>query len=138
MVDAEADVGEAHAGDVLAESHFFTSLQIAFYGFAQPFADDFNGLQMHHICQFPSALGDIAFDSMYQGIHTSESAQAFRHGCAHIRIDDGDDGDIVGIGTNEFTIFFFIGDDVIDSNFRRRLLYVTRKQYVKTKWSEKL
>lgn len=117
MVDAEADVGKAHAGDVLAKGHFFPGLHVALDGFAEPFADDFNGFEVHHIRQFPGVFRDISFNSVDEGIHARSGAEFRRHRRDHIGVDDGDDGDVMGVTADEFTVFIRVRNDVVNRDF---------------------
>ena len=51
---------------------------------------------------------------MGQGIHTGGSSQAGRHGAHHIRIHNGNFGDIVGIHTDKLALLLHICDHIVD------------------------
>ena len=69
VVDAQADVGEAHAGDVLGERHAFTAgagnaaLGLG-HGVAQVLGDELDGLEVEHVGHLPGALGGVALDGV--------------------------------------------------------------------------
>ena len=49
MDDAEAHIAEAHAGDILTESHALAAGLVVLHGSAQVFGDQADGLQMEHV-----------------------------------------------------------------------------------------
>ena len=67
--DAQAHIGEAHAGHILAQSHALTTLVGVSNGTAQAIRDDLDGLDVEHIAHFPCTLGDVALDGVGQSIH---------------------------------------------------------------------
>ena len=117
--DAQTHIGEAHTGDVLAQSHALAALRGVLHGTAQVLADELNGLQMEHIGDGAVALGDIALDGVGQSIHTGGGGQALGHGGHHIGIDHSDFGDIVGVHADELALLLHIGDDVVDGDLGR-------------------
>ena len=72
---------------------------------------------MEHIRNFPGCLCGIALDGVSQRIHTSCGGQSLWHGGHHIRVNNGNCRDIVGIHTDELPLFFHIGNDIVDGNF---------------------
>ena len=118
MRDAKADVGEAHAGDILAQRHAFAAFLFIGHGAAQRTGDDLNGLKMEHVGHFPGCLGRIAFNGMGQRIHAGRGSEPLWHRCHHIRIDDRDHRHIVRIHTDKFAFSLHIGDDIVDGHFR--------------------
>ena len=117
--DAQTHIGEAHTGNVLAQSHALAALRGVLHGTAQVLADELDGFQMEHIGDGAVALGDIALDCVGQSIHTGSGGQALGHGGHHIGIDHGDLGDIVGIHADELALLLHIGDDVVDGDLSR-------------------
>ena len=121
VVDAQANVGEAHAGDILAKSHALaagaglTGLGLG-DGVAQVLADQLNGLKVEHIGELPSALGGVALDGVGQCVHASGSGQAGGHGSHHVGIDDSNLGGIVGVDAHELADLLGVGDDVVDGH----------------------
>lgn len=53
-----------------------------------------------------------------QGVHPGGGGQAPRHTRHHIRVDDGNIGNVVDIHADKFPPFFDVGDDVIDGDLR--------------------
>ena len=121
VVDAQANVGEAHAGDILAKSHALaagaglTGLGLG-DGVAQVLADQLNGLKVEHVGKLPGALGGVALDGVGQCVHTSGSGQAGGHGSHHVGIDDSNLGGIVGVDAHELADLLGVGDDVVDGH----------------------
>ena len=121
VVDAQANIGEAHAGDILAKSHALaagaglTGLGLG-DGVAQVLADQLNGLKVEHVGELPGALGGVALDGVGQSVHAGGSGQAGRHRSHHVRIDDGDLGGVVGIDAHELADLLGVGDDVVDGH----------------------
>ena len=120
VIDTEADIREAHAGHVLAESHLATRLMVARHRLAQPFADDADRRDMHHIREFPGPLRDVALDCVNERIHTGRGAESFRHRRAHIRIDDGYGRYVMRVGADELAMFLRIRYDIVDRDLGRR------------------
>ena len=114
--DAQTHVGEAHAGNVLAQSHALAALGGVLHRTAQIFRDEADGFQMEHIADGAVALGDVALNGMGQSIHTGGGGQALGHGGHHIGVHHGDLGDIVGVHADELALLLHIGDDVIDGD----------------------
>ena len=117
--DAQTHIGEAHTGDVLAQSHALAALRGVLHGTAQVLADELDGFQMEHIGDGAVALGDIALDGVGQSVHTGGGGQALGHGGHHIGIDHSDFGDIVGVHADELALLLHIGDDVVDGDLSR-------------------
>ena len=121
MVDTQADIGEAHAGDILAKGHALTAgagltgLGLG-NGVAQVLADQLNSLKVEHVGELPGALGGVALDGVGQSVHTSGSGQAGRHGSHHVGVDDGDLGGVVGVDAHELADLLGVGDDVVDGH----------------------
>ena len=121
VVDAQANVGEAHAGNILAKSHALaagaglTGLGLG-DGVAQVLADQLNSLKVEHVGELPGTLGGVALDGVGQSVHTSGSGQAGGHGSHHVRIDDGDLGGVVGVDAHELADLLGVGDDVVDGH----------------------
>ena len=73
VVDAKANVGEAHAGHILAKSHLFAAFGFIVDGAAKVVRNDLNGFDVEHVGEFPSATGDVALNRVGKSIHPSES-----------------------------------------------------------------
>ena len=121
MVDAQANVGEAHAGDILAKSHALAAgAGLAGLGLgdgvAQVLANQLDSLKVEHVGELPSALGGVALDGVGQSVHASGSGQAGRHGSHHVGIDDSNLGGIVGVDAHELADLLGVGDDVVDGH----------------------
>ena len=114
MDDAQADVGEAHTGNVLAQSHALAALRGVLHSAAQVLGNQLDGLEMEHIGDGAVALGDVALDGVGQGVHAGSGGQALGHAGHHIGIDYGDLGDVVGVHADELALLLDIGDDVVD------------------------
>ena len=67
--DAQTHIGEAHAGDVLAQSHALAAFRSVLDSAAQVLTDELDGFQMEHIGDGAVALGDVALDGVGQSIH---------------------------------------------------------------------
>ena len=115
--DAQTHIGEAHAGDVLAQSHALAAFRSVLDSAAQVLTDELDGFQMEHIGDGAVALGDVALDGVGQSIHTGGGSQALGHGGHHIGVDHSDLGDVVGIDADELALLLHIGDDVVDGDF---------------------
>ena len=68
---------------------------------AQGLGDDLDGLQVEHVRELPGALGDVALDGVGQGVHAGGGGEALGHGGHHVGVDDGHDGDVVGVDADE-------------------------------------
>ena len=117
--NAQTHIGEAHTGDVLAQSHTLAALRGVLHGTAQVLADELDGFQMEHVGDRAVALGDITLDGMGQCIHTGGSGQALGHGGHHIGVHHGDLRDVVGVHADELALLLHIGDDVVDGDLSR-------------------
>ena len=121
VVDAQANVGEAHAGDILTKSHALaagaglTGLGLG-DGVTQVLADQLNSLKVEHVRELPSTLGSVALDGVGKSVHTSGSGQAGGHGSHHVGVDDGDLGGVVGVDAHELADLLGVGDDVVDGH----------------------
>ena len=112
--DAEADVGVSHGGDVLGERHAFASVRIVSNSFAEVLADELDCLKVKAVGELPGSRGGVAFDRVGQRVHTGGSGQALRHRGHHIRVDNRDVRDIVGVDADEFSLSLHVGDDIVD------------------------
>lgn len=121
VVDTQADVGEAHAGDILTKSHALaagaglTGLGLG-NGVAQVLADQLNSLKVEHVGELPGTLGGVALDGVGQSVHASGSGKAGGHGSHHVGVDDGDLGGVVGVDAHELADLLGVGDDVVDGH----------------------
>ena len=100
MSDTETYVGESHTGNVLTQSHAFTTFLSISYCATQGLGNDLDCLQVEHIGHLPGCLGGVTFDCMGQCIHTGGSGQTLRHRRHHL-----------GIYHSEKTLFEEISDD---------------------------
>ena len=116
--DAQADVGEAHARDVLAQGHALAALGGVLHRAAQVGGDQADGLQVEHVGDGAVALGDVALDGVGQGVHAGGGGQALGHAAHHVGIDHGDLGDVVGVHADELALLLHVGDDVVDGDLR--------------------
>ena len=114
--DAQTHVGEAHTGNVLAQSHALAALRGVLHSAAQALADQLDGFQMEHIGNDAMALGDVTLDGVGQRIHTGGGSQTLGHGGHHIGVDHSDFGDIVGIHADELALLLHIGNDIVDGD----------------------
>ena len=73
---------------------------------------------MQHIGQLPGAARNIAFNGVRQRVDAGCGFQRWRHAGHHLRIDDRHLWNIVRIDADEFTAFFFVGNDIVDGDFR--------------------
>ncbi len=55
---------------------------------------------------------------MGQGVKTGGDLEAARHGVGQIRIDEGDDRNVVRVDGHELTLVGGIGDHIVDGGFR--------------------
>ena len=121
VIDAQANVREAHAGDILTKSHALAAgaglagLGLG-NGVAQVLADQLDGLKVEHVGELPSALGGVALDGVGQSVHAGGSGQAGGHGSHHVGVDDGDLGGVVGVDAHELADLLGVGDDVVDGH----------------------
>ena len=116
MGNTKTYVGEAHTCNVLAQSHAFTAFLGIGYSAAQGLGNDLDCLQVEHIGHLPCRLGGVTFDSVGQSIHTGRSGQSLGHRRHHLGIYHSDDGHVMRIYTDEFTLTLYIGDNVVDRN----------------------
>ena len=116
--NAQAHVGETHAGDVLAQSHALAAFGGVFHSAPQGFGDDFNGLQVEHVRELPGALGDVALDGVGQSVHAGGGGEALGHGGHHVGVNNGHHGDVVGVHADELAVLLHVGDDVVDGDLR--------------------
>ena len=121
VVDAQTNVGEAHAGDILTKSHALTAgAGLAGLGLgdgvAQVFADQLDGLKVEHVGELPGTLGGVAFDGVGQGVHAGSGGETGRHRSHHVGVDDGDLGGVIGVDAHELADLLGVGDDVVDGH----------------------
>ena len=114
--DAEADVREAHTGDILAESHALAAFLRALDSAAQVGGDKLDSFEMEHVGHFPSGLGGVALDGVGQRVHTGGGGQTGGHRAHHLRVDDGNDGHVVRVNADELALLLNIGDNVVDGD----------------------
>ena len=62
------------------------------------------------------ALGDVALNGVGQGVHASGGGQALGHAGHHIRVNDCDLGDVVGVNADELALLLDIGDNIVDGD----------------------
>ena len=118
--NAKAHVREALPGNVLRQRHALAALGCVFHSAAQMPGDQLNGFQMEHVRHFPCRLCGVALDGVRQRVHARGGCQAFGHACHHIRVNDRNLGDIVGIHAHKLAFFLHIGDDVVDGHLGGR------------------
>ena len=114
--DSKSDVGESHACHILSKRHVGTAFWRILYSGPKRAGNDFNGFDVEHIGKFPCACGNVSFDGMSQGIHSGGGCQALWHAGHHIRVNDGNDRDVMGIYAYEFAALFYVGNDIVDGN----------------------
>src|SRR5699024_9811952 len=117
--NAQADVGKAHAGDVLRQGHAFAAFSRVGHCAAQILTDQADSLQVEHIGLFRGTLGDQSLNGMCQGVHAGGGGQAFGHRAHHISVNNGDLGDVVGVHTDKLALFLHVGDDIVDGDLGR-------------------
>ena len=117
MGDAKAYVGICHSGNVLCQSHSFTSVGIVGNCLAEVLCDQLDGFQVQNVGKLPCSGCGIAFDGVGQSVHTCGSGQALGHGGHHIGIYDGDVGDIVRVYADELSLLLDVGNDIVDGGF---------------------
>ena len=115
--NAQANIGETHAGNVLTQSHALAPLRGVLHSAAQVLGDQLDGFQVEHIRDGAMALGDVAFNGMGQCVHTGGGGQTLGHAGHHIGVNHSDFRNIVGIHADELALLLYIGDDIIDGNF---------------------
>ena len=116
VVDAEADVGEAHSGDVLAKGHSGAAGGLVGDGVAERGGDEADRLDVHHVRHRAGGLRYVALDRVGKRVHAGKRRKPLGHRRHHVGIDEGDDGDVVGIDADELALLLDIGDDVVDRN----------------------
>ena len=62
------------------------------------------------------ALGDVALDSVGQGVHAGSGGQTLGHAGHHIGVNDCDLGDVVGVNADELALLLDIGDNIVDGD----------------------
>ena len=121
MNDAQTDITESHAGNILclrhsfAGNHIITIIDSRF----QIGSNHFNSLQFKHIRHSPSPRSYVAFDSMRQGIHTCCRRQTLRHRIHQFRIYNCHSRNIIGVYTNHLLLCIFINYHIINSDLSR-------------------
>ena len=124
VVHAQANVGEAHAGDVLGKRHALAAgagnAALGFrHGVAQVLGDELDGLEVEHVRHLPGALGGVALDGVGEGVHAGGGSKAGGHGGHHLGVDHGDLGSVVGVDADELADLLHVGDDVVDGDLGR-------------------
>ena len=114
---AKTDVREAHACDILTESHALASLGSVFNGSAKRLRDYLDCLEVEHIAHCPCALGDVALDSVGQSVHACCGGQTFGHGGHHVGIDNGDHRNVVNVDADHLAVLFGVGDNIVYRDF---------------------
>ena len=122
VVDAQAHVGEAHAGDVLGERHAFTAARghAAFrfgHRVAQVLRDELDRLQVEHVGKLPRALGGVTLNRVCERVHAGGGGEACGHGRHHFGVDYGNFRNVVHVDADEFALLFRVGNHVIDGDF---------------------
>ena len=69
---------------------------------------------MEHIAHLPSALGDKTLDRVGQRVHAGCGGEGSGHGTHHLRVDNGDLGNVVRVNADELALLLHVGDDVVD------------------------
>ena len=125
VVDAQTDVGEAHACNILAKRRALAAgarlarLRLGVRR-AQILRDQLDSLQVEHVGQLPSALRGVALDGVRERVHTRGRGQARRHAGHHVGIDHRNVGNIVDVDAHELAHLFRVGDDIVDGDLGRR------------------
>ena len=114
--NAQANIGETHAGNVLTQSHAFAPFRGVLHSAAQALADQLDGFQMEHIGDDAVTLGDVTLNGMGQRIHTGGGSQTLGHGGHHVGVDHSDLGDIIGVHADELALLLHVGDDIVDGD----------------------
>ena len=118
VYDAEADIREAHACNVLTERHALSAGFGVLHRAAQVLGNQANGFKVEHIGNGAGALRDVALNGVGQSIHTGRSGQTLRHGGHHIRVNNRDLRDVVRVYADELSLLLHVGDNVVDCHFR--------------------
>ena len=74
---------------------------------------------MEHIRKFPRSAGDVTLDRVRERVHAGRGCKPFGHRTHHIGVYYGDDGYIVHVYADHFSVFFGVGYNVVYGNFRR-------------------
>ena len=117
MRNAESDIRKAHSCHILRQCHAFTVFRDILHSASQIFADQTDGFEVEHIGHFPCGFCGIALDGVGQSVHTRSGCQTLGHRGHHVGVYNGIFGDIVFIHTNELSLFFSVGDDIVDGDF---------------------
>ena len=116
MNNSKTNIGEAHTSYILSQSHSLAALRRIVNCAPQRFGNNLDRFQMEHIGHFPCALGNISLNCVGQSIHTGCCGQSLWHRCHHIRINNSNNRNIMGIYTNEFSLFLYICNNIVNGN----------------------
>ena len=115
----EPDVGVRHAGDVTCVCHLFTCCLVTVGALGKVLGDHADSLHGQAIGQRPRAGCDEAFNRVGQRIQTGGDFQSTRHGVGQIRVDEGDNRDVMRVDCHELALVGGIRDYIVDGRFRR-------------------
>ncbi len=117
MHEAKTHITECHTCDILGHSHTIAGVGIfgLLYRNGQIVCDHFHSLDLEHVRHLPCGFGDIAFDSVCEGVHTGSGGKALGEAIHQLGVDDGYCGDIVGVNAYHLLLFLLIDNHVVDS-----------------------
>ena len=118
MYNAKTNVGECHTGNVLCHGHTIACLSILGLvdGGFQIACNHLNSLEFEHVAHLPCTLGDETLDGMCESIHTGGGGEAAGQGVHQFGIDNGHDGDVVGVNAHHLLLVLLVGDNVVDGH----------------------
>src|SRR5690606_7286908 len=113
-----ADVGKAHAGDVLRDRHAVaaTGGVGSVDGRRQVLGDHPDRLQREHVAHRPRGLGDVTLDGVRERVHAGGGGEALGHRIHEFAVNNGQHGDVVGIDAHHLLHGLLVGDDVVDGH----------------------
>ena len=120
--DAQPDVRETHARDVLRLGHAVAGDGVAAVldGIPQVRGDQLDGLQLEHVAHRPRPGRDIPFDGVRQGVHARSGRQPPGHRHHQFAVDHRAHRDVVGIDADHLLAVLLVGDDIVDRHLGRR------------------
>ena len=89
VYNSQQSIGECHACQTLCIMHFCSCSHAAVKGFLQFLVNHLNGVQSNCIGIITVQSGNICFNCMRHGIHTSMCNQLLRHGFCQCTINNG-------------------------------------------------
>ena len=116
VIYSETYVREAHTCNVLTESHTLATVSGVCNCAAERASDDLDSFEVEHIRKLPSASGDVALDRVSERVHTGSRGKRSGHSRHHIGVNYRNDGNVVGVNTNELSLLLNVGDNVVDGN----------------------